>query len=160
MENLFKYRLTLLNLKMDLEAKEWDESKHPREDAGTSEGGQFTNKITTLNDGQIIRHTNYRNALKDRNKIIKILKEKNISYEAGNSGETGSYYLNFSTDKIEADIRLSNHTKPQSIFGNLDLFQKVDLIRVSKSGNTQYIEISVLNDKDFTDALIYINSIL
>jgi len=45
MNNEFKKKLLLFDLFLAVEAKEWDESQHPRAPAGTSEGGEFVKKI-------------------------------------------------------------------------------------------------------------------
>jgi hypothetical protein len=41
MNEKLEFRYQLLVLKEKLEAKEWDESKHPRVPAGTDKGGEF-----------------------------------------------------------------------------------------------------------------------
>jgi len=50
MNNEFKKKLLLFDLFLAVEAKEWDESKHPRVPAGSSEGGEFTEKDTILDE--------------------------------------------------------------------------------------------------------------
>ena len=107
----------------------------------------------TLRNGKSIDFTNYKSALTHRNKIASFCKINSIFYEAGNSTQTGSYYIEIGTNDFTIDVRLSNHTKPDQ--------EKNNVIAATQHENGHtYIEISILCPADFKAAFTYLKSIL